>query len=146
MKRLWTALAAVVVLLVVGSAAVVSGFVVPRLSWRPNGWQLNTLDGVLIADVDIRNEGWTPVTLLGAGTSGAGLQLRDAQGPFPVTLGHGDALGVTITYQVAGCGAATGSWPMSAKVDRPWGSMEVDVSPEYIVESTADAVNQRCHR
>jgi hypothetical protein len=139
--RLWAAIAAALALLVAATVVWWTGLVAPRLVWSegPSQWS-TTVDGVVHVEFDMINVGRFPVTVLGVGRSGPGLQFLgiatgpdetdapQAVGPFPVTLQADNGIAVWLVYRITSCAAMpAGSWPVTAVVQRPWGTMTVDV-------------------
>jgi hypothetical protein len=81
--------------------------------------------------VYIANGGSFPATVRDAGRSGPGLDLMRVEGPLPATQQPDDEVAIWLTYRITDCDAAPrGSWPVTATVDRPWGTMAVAVAPE----------------
>jgi hypothetical protein len=123
------------VLLVVAAALIWrAGIVVPRLVW-PEGiteWEEDPA-GARVR-ITVANSGWAAVTVLDIGRSGPGLELLDVEGPdrapspFPVTLRPGEEVTAVLVYRITDCDATlVGDWPVTAQVDRPWGTVTVEV-------------------
>ncbi|HEY7223815.1 MAG TPA: hypothetical protein VH561_09530 [Micromonosporaceae bacterium] len=146
--RLWVALAVVLVLLVAGAALWRTGLVVPRLAWPdgPHSWTTQSDEGVVRIDFQIVNDGRFPVTVQSVGRSGPGLELLGVEGgrvenptpdvhPFPTTLAPGTVISAVLVYRITDCThIPTGSWPVTAQVHRPWGTMTVDVPEQGFIE------------
>lgn len=82
--------------------------------------------GTIYYTFSVRNDGFAPLTLVGAGRSGSGLQLTSVESRFPVTLRHGEETSITVNYLVTDCGAVSeDAWPVPLTVRRPWGSQTV---------------------
>jgi hypothetical protein len=139
LARLWLVIGAAVVVLIGGSTVWRTGLVVPRLVWT-GGTQASyhTVDRVARVGVDLLNAGRFPVTVGSVGRSDPGLQfLGTATGPnaddpmtrpFPVTLEPDNGIVLWLVYRVTDCASlSTASWPVTAIVERPWGSMTVDL-------------------
>jgi hypothetical protein len=139
--RNWIAFAVAVVLLTAGTLVWRSGVIAPRLVW-PNGMDHWALDrsGLAQVPVVVSNAGWSPVTVLDLGRSAPGLELLRVVGgdvdfpaasPLPVTLPPNTGIGVVLIYRVSDCETPPrGDWPVTARVQRPWGVMNVEVSSE----------------
>jgi hypothetical protein len=87
--------------------------------------------------------------VLDAGRSGPGLDLLGVVGPFPVTLQPGDTVGLVLVYRITDCNATPRRrWPVTASVERPWGTMTVDVAPEpeYAIDWQEQVVSSWCHQ
>jgi hypothetical protein len=136
--RLGIAAVVALLLFVAGVAVWRTGLVVPRLAW-PDGlheWSM-TPDGTARIDFLVENEGWFPVTVEGVGRSGPGMQLLEVVGGtvgypssdpvFPVRLAPHTGVGAVLIYRLSSCQPPAGSWPVTAQVTRPWGTMTVDV-------------------
>ncbi len=78
----------------------------------------------------------------------AQLDLLNVEGPFPLRLASGDVVQLTLTYRITDCAAAPGgAWPVTAQVERPWGRMAVNVTPELDFDTwLADVVDAYCRR
>lgn len=130
-RRLRLTAAAVVALAVAVGALWWSGLVLPRLAWPAGsgGYGWSTGPDVVRHDVMIRNEGWTPVEVLGLGRGGAGLRLVEVRGVFPTTLRPGQTMEAAVVYRVTDCAAVTADpWPVPVRVRRPWGIYTAYVS------------------
>jgi hypothetical protein len=130
--RGWIGLGVVAVLIVASAAVWQTGLVVPRLAW-PGGlqaWEQNPT-GVRVTFI-LANTGRFPATVLGIGRSGPGLEYVATEADLPATLAPGQSLGAVLVYRITDCtGYPRGSWPVTALVDRPWGTMTVDVAQEH---------------
>lgn len=137
--RLGVAAVAALVLLAAGVAVWRTGLIVPRLAW-PDGlheWSTDP-DGTLRIDFLVSNEGEFPVTVENVGRSAPGLQLLgvvagtvgfpSSEPVFPTRLAPHTGVGAVLIYRITSClEAPTGSWPVTARVERPWGTMTVEV-------------------
>jgi hypothetical protein len=136
--RNWIALAMALVLFIAGALVWRSGVIAPRLVW-PDGmraWSLHQ-SGLARVQFLVFNAGWAPVTVLEVGRSAPGLELVRVDGgdvdfpaasPLPITLAPGTGIGVVLVYRVSDCETPPrGDWPVTARVQRPWGVMTVDV-------------------
>ena len=131
--RNWVTIAAAVLLVVAGALVWRTGIVVPRLAW-PRGlqeWEENP-DWVRVR-IAVANAGRFTVTVLDAGRSAPGFELLGVEGvdrapsPFPVTLAPGADVDAVLVYRITDCfEAPEGNWPLTARVDRPWGAMTVE--------------------
>ncbi len=146
--KMWIAF--VLMLLLVGAGTLVwqTGLIAPRLVWPGNGsrWEMSD-DGVARVDVEIHNAGRFPAIVIDAGRSGTGLDLLGVEGPLPVTLQPGDTALVVLVYRITDCDATPRSrWPVTAVVQRPWGTMTVDVPREhdYVMEWQEHVVSSWC--
>ncbi|WP_433352785.1 hypothetical protein ACQP25_06085 [Microtetraspora malaysiensis] len=79
----------------------------------------------------IRNEAWTPVTIVGAGRSSSFMRLLRVEGTHtPITLGPGDTADFEFVYKVTNCSAVSPQkWPIPVRVERPWGMQTIYVEP-----------------
>ncbi|MBO3749105.1 hypothetical protein J5X84_23760 [Streptosporangiaceae bacterium NEAU-GS5] len=76
------------------------------------------------------NEGWAPVTLIGAGRSSSYMRLLSVEDThFPITLGSGQWADITLSYHVTDCAIPVEPWPIPVRVERPWGTETVYVDP-----------------
>lgn len=135
--RNWVTIAVAVLLVIAGALVWRTGIVVPRLVW-PDGlqqWEENP-DWVRIW-IAVGNVGRFDVTVLDVGQSGPGFELLGVEGvgrapsPFPVTLAPGEDVDAVLVYRITDCHEApVGKWPLTARVDRPWGAMTVEVPAE----------------
>jgi hypothetical protein len=119
-------LSGVVGLVVVLAAAVGwrSGAVSPRLVWSQDSAYAFSFGpgGPVTASVNVTNSGWVPLTLVGVGRSGPGLELARVEGILPITLGPGDATTFILTYRITDCAAVPHDpWPVPVRVKRWWG-------------------------
>jgi len=135
--RMWAAAAAAVLLVIVGMQIWRTGIVVPRLVWPEGLTQFEENPDWVRVQIVVSNAGQFPVTVRDVGRSGPGLELLGVEGwerspsPFPTTLQPGEGVGATLVYRITDCdGAPAGDWPVTALVDRPWGTMTVEVSYE----------------
>jgi hypothetical protein len=105
-----------------------AGAATPRLA--PGGsFAYGGEPGTFFYGVSVRNAGHVPVTIIGAGRDGAGLELTSVEGPFPVTLRHDEELFVTLRYRVTDCAAVTSEpWPVPVTVERLWGAQTVHLA------------------
>src|SRR5690606_18478956 len=111
-----------------------TGIVVPRLAW-PDGlteWEEDPA-GARVR-ITVANSGRFPVTVLDVGRSAPGFELLGVEGrdrapsPFPVTLRPGEGVDAVLVYRITDCASPlVGDWPLTALVDRPWGTMTVEV-------------------
>jgi hypothetical protein len=94
--------------MVVAAGAVVllhPGLVTPRLGWPDGGGQgIDSGPGRLSFTVEVENQGWVPVTIVGIGRSRTGLSLQPpAPGLFPLTLQPGQSRRLSLDYRVSDC-------------------------------------------
>lgn len=138
--RLRRALAAAVVLFIAGVVTWHSGLVVPHVVWGQHGWELHR-SGLARMHVTVANAGWVAVTVLDVGRSAPGFELLRVDGggpaenpepnPFPVTLGPGEGVEASLVYRLSDCdSAARDDWPMTARTQRPWGVLTVEMGDE----------------
>lgn len=122
------------VLLVVAAAA--SGAAVPRLRYDDGDPGVAVFgDGVTSRAVvrmehTIGNDGWFPVTISGAGLRADGLRLARVQESrgraFPLTLGPGDRIRLSLVATVLDCERAAAAPAESLlRAERWWGSQSV---------------------
>jgi hypothetical protein len=82
----------------------------------------------------IRNDGWTPVTITGAGRSASFMKLTKVDGlKPPMTLLPGQEIKVEFVYQVTDCDNLPSTpWLIPVRVDSSWGvrTLELDPSPQ----------------
>ncbi|TXK35949.1 hypothetical protein [Nonomuraea sp. C10] len=129
MSAAFGALAAVV-LLVLGAS--VSGLAVPRLTHGAPDPHISVLsdDAGRIRYTSMRlphtvvNDGWFPVTVTGVGLRADGIRLAEVESPaFPVTVGSGEKLSMTLGLEVVDCDRAQATLPeLVLRVERWWGS------------------------
>ena len=133
-RRLRLAVVATVVALLVGGIGWRSGVVVPLLAaagspFHSMDWQTRHVEYAAV----LRNDGWGPVEVLGAGRDGPGLDLVEVRGAFPTVLGPDDQLEVVVAYRVTDCAAVTADpWPLTVRVGRFWGEYTVQVELPYL--------------
>jgi hypothetical protein len=137
--RLWLVIGAAVAVLIGGTAVWRTGIVVPRLVWADTmQMSYDTVEREARIEVDLINGGRFPVTVVSVGRSDPGLQfLGTVSGPdpgepmtrpFPVTLQAQTGTVLWLVFRVSDCAAlAAAAWPVTAVVERPWGSMTVDL-------------------
>jgi hypothetical protein len=117
-----------------------SGVLVPQLRWSEEGGFMWASGPDLVSQaVHVRNDGWVPVSVIGAGRSGPGLRLvavqdgpPDAlmvrQNPLPHELRPGESLTFVVVYRITDCSAITTQpWPVPVRLRRPWGAQTVYV-------------------
>jgi hypothetical protein len=132
--RLWLGGSVLAVLAAVGVLVAHSGVIVAQLYWVPEAGSASGGGPDLppYLEFTVANLGRVPVTVVGAGRSGPGLELIDAAGPFPVTLAPGDTMLVRLTYRITDCdGVPRGWWPVPLRVDRWWGEQTTEVTAGY---------------
>ncbi|MFD2355774.1 hypothetical protein ACFSTC_50625 [Nonomuraea ferruginea] len=78
------------------------------------------------------NDGWFPVTVTGVGLRADGIRLAEVESPaFPVTVGSGEKLSMTLGLEVADCDRAQATVPeLVLRVERWWGSQTTSSSGE----------------
>ncbi|MBX6749670.1 MAG: hypothetical protein IRY85_08350 [Micromonosporaceae bacterium] len=125
---------AAALLVVAGGLVWRTGIVVPRLAWPDGLPQWQEMPTGARVWVTVANEGRFPVTVLDVGRSAPGFELLGVEGPdrasspFPVTLRPGQGVDAVLVYRITDCnGPPVGDWPLTALVDRPWGTMTVEV-------------------
>ncbi|MGI5282048.1 hypothetical protein ACQEVF_01845 [Nonomuraea polychroma] len=79
----------------------------------------------------IKNNGWTPVTIVGAGRSSSFMRLlRIEDMRTPMTLNPGETTAINFVYQVTDCANITiEEWPIPVRVERLWGTQTIYVDP-----------------
>ncbi len=121
LAELWIS-GALAVIAVVGFVAVWrSGAIVPRLSIGDvGGFGYSELRGGPIHfEFTIANAGSLPVTVLGAGRGGPGLELVRVDGAFPIELDPGESTTFVLHYRVTDCSVTvTDPWPPPVRVRR----------------------------
>ncbi|WP_188195103.1 hypothetical protein [Nonomuraea sp. SYSU D8015] len=128
-------LAAVPALVLIAvSLARSAGFPTARLladTTESGGGFSDSADRTVSMRFDIRNAGWTAVTITGVGRSGSFMRLVKTDGPrFPHTLEAGEKVHVELVYQVTDCDAVPDEdWPIPVRVERWWGAQTVEVDP-----------------
>ena len=132
----WVTIVGAVLLVIAGALVWRTGIVVPRLAW-PGLHQWQEDPAWVRVWITVVNRGRVPATIVDVGRSGPGLELLDVEGPdrapspFPVTLGAGEGVTAVLVYRITDCDATpVGDWPLTAVVDRPWGTMTVEVPIE----------------
>jgi hypothetical protein len=119
-----------IVVAVLASAGVMlwrSGLAVAQLSWLNDNrsWTIRP-DGTIAAEVLVTNTGLVDATIVAVGRDGPGLRLVGVEGDLPVTLKPNNGSGFVLVYRITDCVAVPrGSWPVTARVDRPWGTQTV---------------------
>jgi hypothetical protein len=118
-----------------------SGVVVPHLAAQLPGWGADPVRRVVTVDVELSNQGWQSVRVLGIGRSGPGMDLQSVDTVFPVDLPPSTGIQIELTYRVTDCAAVPqGSWPLPVHVQRSWGSMTTAVAlPDIVPAGTAPA-------
>lgn len=152
--------AAVVTVLTAGFAVDRSGVVRAHVDYSAdsgNSGEASPTSKFFDRQVPVRNTGWTTVRVTGVGKDGPGLRLvrpGDTAGfpknwaplpgatAVPFDLHPGQTAIVHVTYQVTDCTAVpSGSFPLTLRVDRPWGTQTIDVSlPLEPASGTADGL------
>jgi hypothetical protein len=147
----WVTIAGAALLVVAGALVWRTGIVVPRLAWPGDVRQWEEIPVGARVWVTVANEGRFPVTVLDLGRSAPGFELLGVEGPdrapspFPVTLRPGDRVDAVLVYRITDCDEWAGVWPLTARVDRPWGPMTVEVAvPEYWQRWRDDVVLTWC--
>jgi hypothetical protein len=92
--------------------------------------------------VTVRNDGWVPVTVVGAGADLPGLRLVSVGAPdrsdptpgrpftgFPFTIAPGESVELLATYEVTDCDAVPGTLTLPVRVRRWWGTWTARVPP-----------------
>ncbi|WP_433419539.1 hypothetical protein ACQP1V_05700 [Microtetraspora malaysiensis] len=131
----WTILLVIVALVSAAAAASwYSGMVRARLQTVMLEGRSGSGDSdtrVMTIRFGIRNEAWTPVTIVGAGRSSSFMRLLRVEGTHtPITLGPGDTTDFEFVYKVTDCSAVSAQkWPIPVRVERPWGMQTVYVEP-----------------
>ena len=113
-----------------------SGAVLPRVTTgrNGNGMMADGLHHQFMETVEVRNSGWTAMTVEGLGRSGPGLRLVSVDGNFPTVLGSSTGQIFSLTYDVTNCGAVPqGEWAIPVRTQRPWGVWSSWVRPEPFV-------------
>jgi hypothetical protein len=136
--RLRSAIVVVSTLMTVAALVWYSGVAVPRLRWsEEGGFGWATGPDFVSQAVHVRNSGWVPLNVIGAGRSGPGLQLIAVQdgppeplmvreNPLPQVLRPGQSLTFVVVYRITDCSAIpTQPWPVPVRVQRPWGVQTV---------------------
>lgn len=130
--RLWAASALAVLLVVAAIAGWSSGLLVPHLRLTGASSAEVPLGGPVTTGVEIRNAGVRPVTILGAGQSGPGLELLGNGNTLPMTVGPGQTFTLKLVYRITDCEAVpTGSWELPVRVQRFWGEQTILVRDSY---------------
>jgi hypothetical protein len=122
-RRLVIGVLVVLALVASGGLAWQSGLILPRVVWPETaGWGASSGPGTISHQLVMENQGWTPVTLTGAGRDGPGLTLDRVFTVFPVTLKPGQQITIDLTYRITDCAAITRDpWPVPVRIDRWWG-------------------------
>jgi len=139
--RLRLGIAVVSALLTVAALVWYSGVAVPRVRWsEEGGFMWATGPDFVSQAVHVVNDGWLPVSIVGAGRSGPGLELVAVQdgppdpvmvrtNPLPYVLRPGQSLTLVVVYRITDCSVITKDpWPVPVRVQRPWGTQTVYIS------------------
>jgi hypothetical protein len=129
----WLLLAGALAAVLAAAGLVVwrSGVTLPRLDQAPDT-SYSASAGEFMLHLPIRNNGWTPVTVTGAGRGGPGLRLTEVAG-LPVTLAAHQSTIVYLSYRVTDCAAVPdGAWPVPVRTTRPWGTQTVYLQPSLV--------------
>lgn len=123
----WMTVALSAAALVLASGALLwrSGVVMAHLSWdRYAGGYSHSggPSGRVEQNVKVHNDGWTAVTLLGAGRDMPGMSLVEVSPVFPFALGPGETMEFVVTFEVVECAEVSrDAWPVPVTVRRWWG-------------------------
>lgn len=91
--------------------------------------------------VDFVNAGKESVTIVGAGRSGPGLKLLNAERRGPYVILPGESIALQLKYRVTSCKTAPrGTWPVPLRVLRPEG--EETIYLDRSIAGTADSWHQ----
>jgi len=91
---------------------------------------------------EVRNAGLVPITIGGVGRDGEALTLLDAWAT-PARVQPGDTTTIHVEYAVADCrDYEHGSWPVPVRLDRPWGTQTVYVTPPALANPDAPSSYQ----
>jgi hypothetical protein len=125
----WLVAIVVAVLASAGVALWRSGLVVAQLSWSNDNRSMATRpDGTIATEVWVSNTGLVDATVVGVGRDGPGLRLVGVEGDLPVTLKPNSGSVFVLVYRITDCAEVPrGSWPVTVRVDRPWGTQTVDL-------------------
>jgi hypothetical protein len=105
-----------------------AGLLRPRLELGGNA-EYGADRGTIFYGFRVRNAGYSPLTIVGVGRGGAGLELTSVDGQLPVTLGRGEETWIKLRYRVTDCGAVTsGPWPVPVTVTRLWGAQTIQLA------------------
>ena len=125
-----------------------SGAVLPRVTTgeNGNGMMADGLHHQFMETVEIRNSGWTSMTLEGIGRNGPGLRLVAVDGTFPTVLAPSTGQVFSLTYDVTDCGAVPqGEWAIPVRIDRPWGVWSSWVRPQPFVPMGTNVPSMRSY-
>ncbi|GGS81855.1 hypothetical protein GCM10010156_45730 [Planobispora rosea] len=138
-RRFTVAGCAGLVLVAMGLLLWQAGVPVPRFSASTGGHQEKIPDSgsewsdplLVQEERTVVNDGFLPVTVEALTAHGRGLApssvtARDGRG-FPRVLGAGEELPVMIDYAVTDCGTAVETIGLRVRVERWWGTAEVEV-------------------
>lgn len=136
--RLRVGIVVVGVLLTVALLVWYSGVLIPQVRWsEEGGFMWATGPDFVSQAVHVHNDGWVPLTIVGAGRSTPGLQLiavsdgppdvtQVRTNPLPYVLRPGQSLTFVVVYRITDCSVITKDpWPVPVRVRRPWGAQTV---------------------
>ncbi|MEZ0113587.1 hypothetical protein ABH920_007620 [Catenulispora sp. EB89] len=145
-RRALAAASAAVALLIAGFTIDRSGVVRAHVDYSAdsaNSGAASPKTKFFTRQVAVQNNGWTTVHVTGVGKDGPGLHLVQPGGPeglpkdlelqgntaVPFDLRPGQIAIVEVAYQITDCAAVpSDSFPVTLRVDRPWGTQTVDIS------------------
>jgi len=145
-RRALAAASAAVIVLIAGFAIDRSGVVRAHIVYDSDSGDIGATTPnpqFFTRQVAVQNTGWTTVRVTGVGQDGPGLHLVRPGGPegfpkdlelvgstpVPFDLHPGQIATVEVAYQITDCAAVPlGSFPVTLRVGRPWGTQTVDIS------------------
>ena len=123
-----------------------SGAVLPRVTtgMNGNGMMADGLHHQFMETVEVRNSGWTSMTVDGIGRSGSGLRLTSVDATFPVELPPSTGRVFSLSYDVTDCAAVPqGEWGIPVRIQRAWGVWSAWVRPQPFVPMGVDVPGVR---
>ncbi len=150
-RRVWIFGGLAVIAVVAFVAIWRSGAIVPRLSiGDEGGFGYSELRGGPIHfEFTIANAGRLPVTVVGAGRGGPGLELVRVDGDFPIELDPRESTTFVLHYRVTDCSATvTDPWPPPVRVRRlSWTQTVQPVEwPNMLLPSVGEIADVQCGR
>jgi hypothetical protein len=142
-RRLTLAIGAVLALIAAASVVQEGGLLLADLKLDGTSSALGPEIGIQLG-LTMHNDGWTPITVVGAGADAPGLHLVSVDAPdpgypqagrpfegFPTTLAPGQTLEFRLAYAVTNCDAVPPTLTVPVRVRRWWGTGTVALRPTF---------------
>jgi hypothetical protein len=131
--RLTLAIGALLALVAAASVIQEGGLLLADLKLDGTSSALGPEIGIQLG-LTVRNDGWTPITVVGAGADEPGLRLASVDAPrpfegFPITLAPGQTLQLQFAYEVTDCDAVPPTLTVAVRVKRWWGTWTATLHP-----------------